>query len=396
MRKLRIIVSGFIGLYPTGGVTWDYIQYVLGLKQLGHDVYYIEDTGQYATYRISERAWDDPYDTVNYLKSVMESFGLADRWAYRCTYSRKCYGLSTGQVKEICSTADVFINVSAASVMRNEYQRIPARVLIDSDPMFTQLQSFEEPTGNGDPNYATTPFTFNDYTHYFTFGENIGSPDCLIPQHGFKWQTTRQPICIQLWRNELTTPPKFAFTTVMNWSVRSKLEYGGKSYGQKDVEFIKFADLPALFGDAEFNINLAVSKKAENPPDKSQLQASGWKISEPGKTIATPDAYRSYIQNSAAEFSVAKETYVSSNSGWFSCRSACYLAATRPVVTQETAWSKYIPSGQGVIAFTDKASALDAVREIFGNYDLHSRRALEIAGDYFDSNMVLNKLINGL
>ena len=393
---MRIIVGGFIGLYPTGGVTWDYIQYPLGLKMLGHDVYYIEDTGQYSNYRISERTWDDPHDTVDYLKQTIEQFGFKDKWAYRDTFSRKCYGMSLKEVMDVCSSADIFINLSDSSICRDEYLAIPNRVLVDSDPMFTQLQTNE--VLHQDVRYPVRKFNMKDYNHHFSFGENIGAIDCKIPTLGINWKPTRQPICLDKWINKISEkvikPP--TFTTVMNWSARTKLNYANEQWGQKDVEFNKFISIPERIRSAEFKIVMAASAAFKKEVDMNSLITSGWKILKPLNTVATSDDYQKFISISDAEFSVAKETYVKSNSGWFSCRSACYMAMGKPVVTQETQWSKFIPSGLGVIAFSDLVSATDAIENVIANYYDHSKAAKEIAQEYFDSNIVLSKMLQHL
>jgi hypothetical protein len=394
MEKLRIVVGGFIGLYPTGGVTWDYIQYPLGLKLLGHEVYYIEDTGQYSTYRITERDWDDPHDSVAYLQTIMEKFGMAGQWAYRDTFSGQCYGMSLQKVMDICATADLFINISAATIFREEYLRIPRKALIDSDPMFTQVQTFEVKT-NIDERYITHKIKVTDYDYHFTFGENIGAPDCLIPSLDIDWIPTRQPICMDHWKvgqNKANGHP-FSFTTIMNWSTRSRLEYNNQQWGQKDVEFRKFLAMPQLFANAAFKVVLAVSTDFKKELNREMIAGHGWQILHPDQTIANSEEYQNFIMNSDAEFSIAKETYVKSRSGWFSCRSACYLAAGRPVITQETGWSGYITPGEGLFAFHDEQTALEALEEVTSRYHHHAKAARELAYEYFDSKKVLASMI---
>lgn len=383
-------------MYPSGGVTWDYLQYPLGFQLLGHDVFYIEDTGQYSTYRTSERAWDDPFDTVTYLAAVMQEFGLAQRWAYRDTFSGKCYGMSLARVLEVCATADIFINVSDATICRDEYLKIATRVLLDSDPMFTQLQTTE--TEKVDLRYSITKFPLDGYTHYFSFGENIGAKDCRIPTLQLNWIPTRQPVCLNHW-NPVSTEikaDKLSFTTVMNWSTRTKLIFENEKWGQKDVEFKNFIDIPRLFKGVDFKIILAVSAAFKKDINPAYIEGFGWQVLHPASTIGTPHAYKNFIHHSAAEFSVAKETYVKSNGGWFSGRSACYLAAGKPVIAQDTQWSKYIPSGEGLFACTDLATASAAITEVSQNYSRHAKAAKALAHEYFDSGKVLSRLLSQL
>lgn len=389
MEKLRIVVGGFIGLFPTGGAAWDYVQYPLGLKQLGHQVYYIEDTMQYPGYQPAGKAWDDPSHNVGYLKAIMERVGLAGRWAYRDVATGQSYGMSLARVREVCSSADVFINVSCATVLRDEYLRIPKRILIDSDPMFTQIQYHQEREGLAG---SSTRYMVDHHNFRFTFGENIGAADCRIPTFDYQWFPTRQPVCLERW-NGASPAPQYGFSSVMNWSGRKKLTYENEQWGQKDVEFGKFMDVPGHFPQATFGVVVNGPQHPESGFDRRAIQSAGWTVLDPQTTVASPEQYQAFIHQSAAEFSCAKQTYVKSNSGWFSGRSACYLAAGKPVITQDTGWSKYIPPGEGLFAFVDLASALEALEEVTAHYGKHARAAREMAAAYFDSGTVLTQLL---
>jgi hypothetical protein len=396
MKKLRIIVGGYIGLYPTGGATWDYIQYPLGLKMLGHDVYYIEDTGHYPIFQKEKDAWDDASYCIGYLKEVMERFGMNDRWAYRDVASGKSFGMTQQKILELCASADVFINISCSTYSRDEYMRIPNRILIDTDPMFTQMQYLlQDIRVSGVPQLSTTKQMVESHTHLFTFGENIGSADCKIPTLDYQWITTRQPIVLDLWNNTITNPI-MGFTSIMNWSGRKKLIFQDQEWGQKDVEFEKFKDIPHRLKDLNFEVVINRPLNKESQFSLIEFEKLGWKILDPQEFVNNLSDYRNFIFNSTAEFGVAKETYVKSNSGWFSCRSACYLAAGKPVITQETGWSKYIPSGNGLFAFTDIESAEDAIKKVNSDIKKQSIKAKEIAREYFDSGIVLTEMINKL
>jgi len=396
MEKLRIIVGGYIGLYPTGGAAWDYIQYPLGLKMLGHDVYYIEDTMQYPVFQTNKNAWNDATDCINYLKKIMERFGFVEKWAYRDIASGMSYGMTEEKIFDVCNSADVFINVSCSTYLREEYLKIPKRVLIDSDPMFTQIQYAQCLNGGVSGESFTTKELVENHNLLFTFGENIGAPDCRIPLFEFNWNPTRQPICLNLWENGVESSNSY-FTSIMNWSGRKKLSYDDEMWGQKDIEFEKFKKVPSLLPDVKFKVAVQSPANKEssyyNPKELKQL---GWEILNPHKTVANTSDYQKFIFDSAAEFSVAKETYVKSNSGWFSCRSGCYLAAGKPVIAQETQWSKYIPTGAGLFSFTDIDSAVDAIDTVKSDIKHHSKIAREIAHEYFDSNKVLSTMLKQL
>lgn len=389
---MRIIVGGYIGLYPTGGATWDYIQYPLGLKLLGHDVYYIEDTAQYPVYQLEESAWDDCTYCVNYLKNAMEEVGMSDRWAYRDVATNKVFGLSEQKLEEVVETADVFINVSASTILRDEYLKIPVKILIDTDPMFTQYQYHLTQEAGGETAKKSEEF-MRVHDLLFTFGLNIGKEDCRIPLFDYKWLTTVKPICLQYWNSETTIKNKFGFTSILNWTERPAFLYDNESWGQKNLEFKKFYNLPSV-AQKPFDLIINRGHDQESISAMENLKSLGWNILSPHELIANKEDYKSFIQSSLGEFSVTKETYIKSNSGWFSGRSACYLAAGKPVITQDTQWSKYIPAGEGLFACYDMESAQNAINEIASDYQRHSKAAKEIAGEYFDSGKVLSDILN--
>ena len=390
MEKLRIIVGGYLGLYPTGGATWDYIQYPLGLKLLGHDVYYFEDTAVYPMYQADGNKWDDCSDTVKYIRNAMENVGLADRWAYKDVRTKEWFGLPQSKVEEIFSTADIFINVSSSTYVTEKYFKIPKRILIDTDPMFTQVEFLEMMNG-GDSHRLQN---FMSHNYFFTFGLNMHKANCHIPTLGLKWHTTKKPICTALWNKNSNTTTEKKFSSILNWIERPSFEYKNESWGQKNIVFKVFEPLPHLFPDANFQLIVNTTKNGEAVSAMEKLKAKGWNVINPNDTITDMDKYNSFIQNSYAEFSITKETYIKSNSGWFSGRSACYLAAGKPVITQDTQWSKYIRSGNGLFGCNNLESAREAIKEVNGDYAKHSKAAKEIAYDFFESGKVLNDILS--
>ena len=397
MDKLRIIVGGFLGILPAGGVTWDYVQYPLGFSLMGHDVYYIEDTRLYPIYQKPGSNWDDCSSAVQHLYNVMEYFGLSGRWAYRDEASGQCFGLSEREINKICQTADVFVNISCSTFLRDEYLDIPVRILIDSDPMFTQIQyDSAQMFTPGEPGGLNQ--MLNAHTHLFTFGENIGATDCQIPLCNLQWHTTRQPVCLNYWKvqpyinhNDGVKP---FFTTLMNWMAGKKLQYKGESWGQKDVEFKKFISMPKLINNVSLAAVVNQTGGTEQSFFKADVEEAGWKILDSEAAAGNWMQYQEFIYSSQAEFSVAKETYVKAATGWFSCRSACYLAAGKPVVTQDTGWSKYLPTGQGLFAFSSIEEAADGIRKIAIEPEKQMREARHVAEEYFDSNKVLQSILN--
>jgi len=392
MEKLRIIVGGYLGLLPAGGITWDYIQYPLGLFLLGHDVYYIEDTRLYPVYQKPGSNWNDCSSSVNHLQRVMKYFNLSNRWAYRDEASGKCFGLPAEKIKTICKTADLFINISCSTFLREEYLQIPKKVLIDTDPMFTQIQCLtQQMVMPGEPNLHET---INKYDYLFTFGENIGSPECHIPDCGLQWIPTRQPVCLSYWKaNASSELSDFSFTTLMNWTAAKTLIYNGQEWGQKDIEFKKYINLPYLVKGIKLSAIVNQTGSTIQSFSKENVTEKGWHILDPDQNAGDWKSYQNFISKSSGEFSVAKETYVKAKTGWFSCRSACYLAAGKPVITQDTGWSKFIPSGTGLIAFSDIEAAAEALKKVVAEPVKHMKAAREIAEEFFDSKKVLQSLI---
>jgi hypothetical protein len=395
MEKLRIIVGGFLGILPAGGVTWDYVQYPLGFAKLGHDVYYVEDTRLYPIYQTLGSDWNDASSCVAHLQAVMRYFGMEDRWAYRDEASGQCFGMGLSHLKDICATADVFVNVSCATVLREEYLRIPRRVLIDSDPMFTQIQYHTAQSFT--PGASTLRQSIEQHNFFFTFGENIGMPDCQIPGDTLNWRPTRQPICLEYWPIQpVSNQASRGINTLMNWAAGKTLHYAGEQWGQKDSEFPKIQSIPHFFPDQHFALVVNQTGNTAAVFPQAELQAAGWMILNPNEVANDWRAYRQFLQDSVAELSIAKATYVKARTGWFSCRSACYLATGRPVIAQDTGWSAYYPSGLGLLAFQNEAEARVAVAEVLADLPRHARQARAIAEDFFDSRRVLSHLLEQL
>ncbi|MCO5190685.1 MAG: glycosyltransferase family 1 protein [Anaerolineae bacterium] len=376
--KLRIIVSGLIAQYPLGGVTWDYLQYVLGLAQQGHDVYYIEDTGQWP-YNPEDRGTGKGYEyNVRYLSGIMQKFGLEERWAYCFPWETQWFGMSDRQRRKVVESADLLINVSG--VLRNpwDFRAVERLVYIDSDPVFTQVK-----LARGQQDFCKM---IDTHDVLFSFGEALSE---LVPDTGYHWRPTRQPIVLNEWRTD--SQYRDVFTTVMNWTSYKPVKFEGKTYGQKDLEFKRFLDLPQLVPNVKFELAVNEGKTRRTPRDL--LKYKGWYIVDPEQVCPDFDSYRNYIQTSKAEWSIAKNGYVVGQPGWFSCRSACYLAAGRPVVVQDTGFSRVLPVGEGLFAFGTQEEAVTAIHSVNEDYGRHSKTARAIAEVYFDSNRVLTSLI---
>jgi hypothetical protein len=367
---MRILFAGIIARYPFGGVTWCSLMYLLGLRALGHEVFYIEDTGECVYDPIANARSIDPAYGTSYIQSVLEPFDLGDRWAF-VNYDGSYHGRDRQAVRQYAAGADLFLNLSGGSwFWRDEYAGIPRKAFIDSDPGFTQLA-----IAKAEPWYVAF---FKQFDRLFTFGANIGTPACPVPVGDFSWRKTWQPITLEHWRTD--RPPGDRLSTVMTWQIESFTDVGGN----KDQEFVKFIDLPSKTTQP---FELAV-----NGP-QSLLRAHGWQTVDAMSVSRTPWDYREFIQRSRAEFGVAKHTYVSTASGWFSDRTECYLAAGRPALVQDTGWTAHLPSGDGLLSFTTPAEAVAGIEAINRQYERHARRAQEIAREHFEAGRVLTRLL---
>jgi hypothetical protein len=367
---VKIVLAGIIGRYPFGGVTWCSLMYLLGLRELGHDVLYIEDTGECIYDPVQNTRSLDPSYGTSLICSALARYGLGDRWAF-VNYDGTYHGRSAEQVRRWCADADLFLNLSGGSwFWRDEYRRIPHKAYIDSDPGFTQLAIAKEVAWYVD--------FFRGFDRLFTFGANIGTAASPVPTVPFTWHHTWQPITLEQW--ETAARPRDRFTTVMTWQIESFTDVGGN----KDQEFLRFLDLPAR---TEQPFELAV-----NGPS-TLLREHGWHPVNAMAVSRTPWEYRDFIHASRAEFGVAKHTYVATRSGWFSDRTECYLASGRPALVQDTGWTEHLPHGEGLLAFSTADQALDGIERINAGYERHARIAREIAHEHFDARRVLPRLI---
>jgi hypothetical protein len=377
-----------------GGVFWDYLQYALGFARLGHDVLYLEDSGKWcydpaqATF-VESGAINAEWFTREIGKLDNR---LAERWFFRDPRGQ-CWGSSWEQVVEFCRSADLFVHISASCEMRDEYYAAGRLAFIDSDPMFTQA-SIPDYTGgrlDADALARKRVEVMRAHDVHFTFGENIDAPDCRIPHMLFNWLPTRQPIVTQCFSGPALEIPGAArrpvLTTIMSWEPAEKgPTVEGVIYAGKSKEMLRFMHLPAI---SKLPLEIAISGKAP----RDQLRANGWRLIEAPEVSSDPWLYRDYLAHSFGEWSVAKNAYVESRSGWFSCRSACYLTLGVPSIVQDTGFGCAIPTGEGVLSFSNPDEACSAIDNVAIAPERHARAARQIAREYFDSDRVLTSLI---
>jgi hypothetical protein len=344
--------------------------YLLGLIEMGYQVWYVEDMGECNFDPVENTLAKDPRYALNFIRSCLEPYGLGERWCY-VDWRGNYHGSTREAWLEVCSGADLFINLSGGcSLWRDEYAAIPYSAYIDTDPGFTQMDAALRP--------ERVEF-FSRYGTLFTFGRNIGTPAAPVPTQGLTWEHTWQPVSVDLWR-PTGKPPRGVFTTVMTWKISSFKQIGGN----KDVEFLRFLALPQHVSTP---LELAVNGPRE------MLSEHGWRCRDAFAISRTPDAYHNYIASSLGEFSVAKHTYVASMSGWFSDRTECYLASGRPAVVQDTGFSAHLPTGEGLLAFNTFEEARDALENVASDYKRHEIAARDLAVAHFAPEVVLPPLI---
>ncbi|MGH7094380.1 MAG: glycosyltransferase, partial [Stellaceae bacterium] len=331
--------------------------------------------------RISSVVTDCGYN-VEYLRRVMERHGLGGRWAYWDAINDVYYGLSRERVSALYAEADGLINLCGATRLREEHMRCPVRIMIDTDPVYEQIKF-----ANADPGAQSY---VGAHTHFFTYGENLGTPDCTIPLCGVPWRPTRPPVVPELWPEPFGDPP--CFSTIATWENKGKnIDFEGSTYlWSKHVNFLKFLDLPRHRPNTCFRMAMA-------PPDaavRREVEGQGWRLADPGPVSADMGRYRDFIAGSRGEFTVAKDIYVRPNSGWFSDRAVCYLAAGRPVVTMRTGFARHVPVGYGLFDYATHDEALAAIDTIAADYPRHSRAARAIAQDHFAADRVVAELLD--
>jgi hypothetical protein len=374
---MTIIFSGTIGQSGLGGQAWAVLQYLLGLRALGHDVYYLEDCGRSSWVYIWEKEeWTHELDyPAAYVQACLSPFGLGERWIYRDNY--RSLGVPLPHFLEVCAAADLLIMRAVPFWnWRTEYTGPRRRAFIDVDPGFTQIT-----LANDDKGWLEG---VGKAERRFTFGQRIGASDCPIPETGGPWLKTVPPVFLPEWPVAESTASHF--TSVMRWQGFREVSYNGVSYGQRDKEFPNFLDLPRTTSQ-QFRI-------AQMGIKPEILSSHGWE-SVPGEVISrSPGTYREFIQNSRAEFSVPKNGYVKMRGGWFSDRSVCYLASGRPVLIEDTGLADWLPLGEGVVTFNDLPEAIRGVEQINVHYEIHRKGARSIAEQFFATERVLPLLLD--
>jgi hypothetical protein len=384
-HRKKIVVLGMMTKMPVAGVVWQTAHYLVGLQRLGFDVYYVEDHARTPSMFMETEQCDGSGKAAAFIAGVMRRFDIgADRWCYRARHDDgRYYGLSEALLLQLYRDAAMIINLHGGTEPLPEHYATGRLVYLETDPVQLQIELYER------QQFAID--FLKPHCAFFTYGENYGRLDCKLPVTDlFKFHPTRQPVVMDFWEGDGSSPAE-AFTTIGNWEQQWRtVKFKGESYyWSKHLEFQKVIDLPLRTTQP-----LELALASYTPEVQQRLQGYGWRVRDAMEFSMDNDRYRDYIQSSRGEFTVAKDQNVRLRSGWFSDRAVTYLAAGRPVITQETGFSNIFPTGQGLFAFSTADEVLTAIDAVNRDYDGHRRAARGIAREYFAHDVVLRDLVN--
>ena len=385
MKRDKIVLLGMMTKMPVAGVVWQTVHYLVGLARLGYDVYYVEAHARTPSMFMERETDDGTARAAAFIESVCRRFGFAGRWAYHALHDDGAvHGMSDSALRELYASAALIINLHGGTMPLPEHSATGRLVYLETDPVLLQIEL-------ADNNPETIAF-LEPHCAFFTFGENYGSPDCGLPvSDRFDFKPTRQPVLMDFWEGVPGAGPADAFTTIGNWQQpwRDTVFRGQVYHWSKHHEFMKVLDLPRRVPAQPFELALSSYEDA----DRRMLESHGWRVRPAMEFSMDADAYRSYVAGSRGEFTVAKDQNVRLRSGWFSDRSATYLASGRPVVTQDTAFGNVLPTGEGLLSFSTVDEAAAAVERINADYARHRRAARSVAREYFSHEVVLGKML---
>jgi len=386
MKRKRTVVMGFMGSMPIAGVIWQHIHYLVGLQRLGHDVYYIEDSAR-LPYNPETFEINNEFDYAAWLLNrLSQEFGFKNRWGFCARYlpGTPTAGLPLKKIRQLYRDADAILNICGAQEFNDDLLVSDSILYIESDPGVEQIKI--------DKGVRSTVSYLGRHHALFTFGENVGTKSFPVPTHGFKWLPTRQPVVTDLWKTKRSPSRAAVFTSVANWSTSGlkDITWRGEKYlWSKSREFLRFISAPKESGETfELATNINDAKTRAN------FERRGWRLSSPLQMSVDYWLYRDYIRRSKGEFTVAKDQYVRLNTGWFSDRSVCYLAAGRPVIIQETGFTKIYGGKAGLLSFRSLGEIVDAVKMINADYAKHSRAARALAREFFEAKKVLKSILD--
>ena len=385
MNRRKIVVLGFMGGCPIAGVVWQHIHYIVGLQRLGHEVWYVEDGLRYPYDPEAFTITEDFSYAARTLQRLGEQYGFADRWCFCARYGDepKTAGLDLGKLRALYRECDAALNVCGSHDLNDDLLSVRRLIYVESDPGVEQIKI--------DLGDTTVRDYLARHASLFTFGELVGTEKFPVPLHGLAWQPTRQPVVSDLWSNGAPPPDGAVFTSICNWSTSGKkdISWRGSNYlWSKSLEFLKFVEAPRRCAET-FELATDIKDSGE----QRIFTGNDWRLVDPHALSIDWDRYRDYIRSSRGEFTVAKDQYTRLCTGWFSDRSACYLASGRPVITQETGFTDFYGGHEGLLSFDTMDDVVAAAESIRADYPRHARAAAEIAREYFEADKVLASLL---
>ncbi|HEV3148566.1 MAG TPA: hypothetical protein VGZ24_07935 [Chthoniobacterales bacterium] len=386
MKRKRVVVMGFMGSCPIAGVIWQHLHYIAGLQRLGHDVYYIEDSAR-LPYNPETFEVSNEFDyAARLLERLAREFEFKNRWTFCARYLRgqPTAGLSLRKIRRLYREADAILNVCGAQEFNDDLLASDRIIYVESDPGVEQIRI--------DKGVRSTIDYLRRHRALFTFGENVGTKSFPVPTHNLNWLPTRQPVVTDLWKTSRAPSRAAVFTSIANWSTSGlkDITWRGEKYlWSKSREFLRFVAAPKKAGETfELATNIKDSKT------RAKFLHNDWRFHSPLQLSVDYWLYRDYVRRSKGEFTVAKDQYVRLNTGWFSDRSACYLAAGRPVIIQQSGFTHHYGNDGGLFAFSSIKEIVDAVKAINADYAKHSRAAREVAREVFEAEKVLASLLD--
>jgi hypothetical protein len=363
-------------------MTWVFLNYLLGLRDLGFEPVFVEAAGPQPTcYDVGQqRMTEDPSYGIAYLTAALRDAGLGDmRWWYREADPAMDLGMTRDEAVATLENCAVLLDVSGSG-WADEFGRAQRRVLVDTDAPFTQIR-----LADGDTDWAA----FIDvHDTLATYAVNVAEGRSDAPSGGRRWTATRPPIHVPSWPAS-PVPDDAAWTTVTSWASYGSAWWKLEEYRQKDVEYMRLRDLPSLV-----NVPLELALGGQAP--RRQLAEFGWQLVDPVERTLSPGHFQRYVQSSRAELGVAKQAYVRSRTGAFNDRSLAYLASGRPVVCSDTGLSDWLPVGEGLLTFGEVGEAAGAIAAVEADIAAHAASARRIAEEHFAAERVLADLLTAV
>jgi len=377
----RVVVLGLAGQYPLAGMAWQVVHHLVGLRRLGFEPFYVENSGAPPYSPSAEGLATDAHANVRFLRDVFRRFDLAESWSYLDCLSGRWFGRARTEVQDWLEHADVILNLCGASGPDVLPRRKGCLVYLETDPVREQMK-----LARGD---ARARSFVEAHDVHFTYGWNLGTPSCPVPTGGIAWRKTHPPVVVDLW--DAPPPrPRAAWRSIATYRNAGKdVEIDGRTYRwSKHPSFERIMSLP---GDTRERLELALG--AADGDTRRRFVEHGWSIVAATSISRGTSSYQRFVRGAKGEFSVEKEDQVLLCTGWFSDRSVCFLAAGRPCVLEDTGFGARVPTGEGLLGWRTREEARDALERVARDLPRHARRAREIAREHFEASVLLPPLL---